>query len=425
MNAITPKKKRNNSRTELLDGCSVSAFSVYPANWNQAGADVSATWYIHYRFYDPSHPKGSKLIIAKGMNCFTTLGAKRHNTQQILDEEKDRIIERGYNPIRNTFMQQEAPPPPAPVRSAPIMATDGLWRGIIFARTDKGTPDAWGNTAYTPETGVDVDSYLRPLLRAAGELGLHTLPLKDFKRSTLLTILTHMGRTKPWSPYTWNNCLSYLTGLFSLLMMWEAVEYNPVRDIAKKDTPDVLREILSPADRMRVDTHLKSHHRRFWLFVHIFFHSGAREKELLQLKMADIDLSGQCFTVYTRKGREKLPKPVTHVIKDVALPYWKEYMADAGDGAYLFCRRFLAGKKPLLRSSVSHMWKDIVKDGLGITADLYSLKHLHYDEMDALLDTATAAAQAGHTTTAMSKRYAVKQRERQLEQVKKQQNTFA
>lgn len=294
------------------------------------------------------------------------------------------------------------------------MPDDGLWRAIIFARSNK-----------TYATSCDVDNYLRRLLSAAMQIGLHTKAIGSFRRRDLLAVLDRMGELRPWTAHTWNHCLGYLSGIFSHLIVYEAMESNPVRGIPKRGIAEKVRATLTRDERRRIDSHLKANHRRFWLFVQMFFHSGVREVELLRVKRSDVNLDDQTYIVTVRKGRMKVERQDVKAIKDVALPFWKEYLQDAGEGEYLFGKGWTAASRPLSRDWVTHLWGRIVKDGLGIEADLYSLKHLNYDETDALLGADAAAAQAGHTSTKMRKHYAVNAKAREMERIRKLENSFA
>lgn len=416
MKAANKATKKKAQRIQLLNHCYCSQFTVYPSNWDKPGANPDCIWYINYRFYDPAHPK-PKQIVVKGMNYFTTLQDKRKSVQDLLEIERERIVDQHYNPITGEYMKAPEPEPePIPQRTTPILPEDGLWRGIIFARTNKKYADA---------TCKDVDSYLKRFLRAAREMRIHTKPLGEFRRRDLLAIIEHLRKEKEWSPHTFNHFIGYLGGIFQLLNVWEAMEVNPAHGIEKMELPETIRTVLTDEERRIVNEHLRDNHHRFWLFIQIFFHSGSRIIELLQVKREDVEIETQRFWVTTCKGKKKLPRRVPKPIKDIALPYWVEYLEGAGDGQYLFCKGWKVANRALTRDWVTHLWEKIVKDGLGIDVDLYSLKHLNYDEIDEQLGAEAAAAQAGHTSTRMAKHYAVTKKDRELKKVQKLQNAFA
>jgi site-specific recombinase XerD len=70
----------------------------------------------------------------------------------------------------------------------------------------------------------------------------------------------------------------------------EVIQTNPAREICIKHKVQVIRTTLSQSERQLINYHLKTHHYRFWLFTHIFFHSGARISELMQVRRSEVDL---------------------------------------------------------------------------------------------------------------------------------------
>lgn len=415
--------KKKTERIQLLNGCSCSKFTVHPSNWKEAGADPDITWYINYRFYDPAFPK-PKQVLVKGMNIYSTLRDKRKTTEELLAVEKHAIVEKGYNPITGLFMVEVLvePEPPLQERTEPILPEDGLWRAIIFARTTK---------VYDPETNThkEVDSYLRKIMKAAQLLQLHTKPIGEFRRRDLLAIFKKAEEVKEWSCYSFNNCIGYIKPLFDILTLYEAMDANPVIGIPRRGNPkgDEMRSVMNADQRKLVDEHLKRTDRRFWLFMHIFFHSGAREIELLRLKRSDLDIKNQTFKVLVKKGNKKISaRTETKTIKDIAMPFWIEYLNGYDDGEFIFSRKFIPGKSSISRDWLTHYWQKTVKIPLSIDEDFYSLKHLNFDETTQLLGMEAAAAFVGHTTTQMGKKhYAVGEKQRELDKLKKIGNSFA
>jgi integrase len=289
------------------------------------------------------------------MNSYADLVQRQVATKQILADLKEMLEDDLYNPITLTCSAKSEP-----VRTAPIMPEDGFWRGIIFARTTK---------AYSPDTRTskDVDSYLRRILKAAQQLGIHTKQLGEFRRRDMLCILDHIAFT----PDCFNHCIAYLRPLFEILITYEALEVNPVDKIPKRIKPNSsMRKTLSPTERRVVDIHLCKSDRRFWLFMQIFFHSGGRIIELLRLKSEDVDLSRQIFTVTVRKGRNGSARRKDRPIKDVALKYWNEYLKGFDGEPFIFCKGFKPGKVALGSSWPTHLWEKLVKVELGIDVDL-------------------------------------------------------
>ncbi len=155
------------------------------------------------------------------------------------------------------------------------------------------------------------------------------------------------------------------------------------------------------------------------VFIQIFFHSGARRTELFSLRIENVYLDKGYYQVFVKKGRKK--RWVTKVIKEIALPYWREQIGDLLSG-YVFSVGLLPGNNPIRPEQVTRRWKRHVKDKLGITADLYSLKHLNTDEISAELSLMEAAKHNSHSLQMAKKHYAVNETMRELERVRKIKN---
>jgi hypothetical protein len=86
---------------------------------------------------------------------------------------------------------------------------------------------------------------------------------------------------------------------------------------------------------------------------------------------------------------------------------------------------FMPGAYPIGEGMPTQYWKKYVKWELNINIDFYSLKHLNTTELVDQFDEAAAAAQDGHTSTAMVKSiYDVKHLSRQHDRLKSAGNAF-
>jgi integrase len=199
--------------------------------------------------------------------------------------------------------------------------------------------------------------------------------------------------------------------LFKELVELETIDSNPVRDISKKKTVHKMRQELTPKERAIVRKHLSVNYPSFWNFVNIFFHSGSRETELLRLKVSDIDLAGHRFKVLVKKGKQG--REQWRPIKDIILPDWQKLVTGAPLSDYLFSVGLKPGPVKIRPDQLNRRWNKHVKIKLGITADLYSLKHSNLDEMAEALQAEKEAVKeasefAGHTTPVITIKHYLK-----------------
>jgi integrase len=206
----------------------------------------------------------------------------------------------------------------------------------------------------------------------------------------------------------------------------EAVEVDPVGKIRKMAEVAKIKTVPTDNERVKINEHLLATDPDFYRFTHIFFHAGCRISELLRVKKEDIDLSGQRFKVTIIKGKRKMQ--VWKVIKTIALSFWKEINCPARH--YIFAQFLRPGTEPINPKQIYRRWKKKVMEPLGITATIYSLKHLHSTQIVDIVTSheraiRKAAEHNSHADGSMVTRvYDIKGNQRENDEVKDMANAF-
>jgi site-specific recombinase XerC len=417
-----------------------SDLTWYPKEWESKSKKIQKDWYdndgklkywyIRYRFYTPENKKGTEFLVKNKINHFKTIEERQEVAKSILDELKNMLIYDGYNPVTGKSIPPDS-------NNYEIKSTERVCKALRKA-LDKLTLE--------PRTRSDINNILVPFEKAAEGLRLDHLQIKEVRKQHIKMILERVGeqRKGTWTATTFNNHRKYLSILFSELVEYEALDLNPITGIKKKRTIKKITQILTLEERERVDKHLKNNYYRFWLLMQIYFHSGGRETELFKVKGKHVNLSTQLVKVTIIKAESR--REVLKTIKDVALPFWKEAMKCCGPDDYVFSKGLKPGPKPIDPRQISRRWRDHVKGstktitvirkgvkmkitkvnpGIGITADFRSLKHLASDETSKLLSIAHAQKQNSHKSVKTTKIYAVNEKERQDQEIKRLNNKFA
>jgi hypothetical protein len=239
----------------LPHGCKWSELKVYPGNWDSPRASMRKKWYIYYRFYDPrkthKFPKG-KLRIVKGMNEFDTL---LEAVKMLIETEMVQLKRLGFNPITEKH-------------AAPIPLETAIHPETPFVEALKKAYDK-GN--YIGRTKTDIKSVLRYIGQAATVMHIDFIPIKEFKTSHLLLLMEQCGRIKDiWTNNNYNTYLKYLSILFSHILQYRVIEYNPIRDVTKKKITKSARKILTPEECNTIDEFTRSFDVHLWQFI-LFF----------------------------------------------------------------------------------------------------------------------------------------------------------
>ncbi|MBK7882514.1 MAG: site-specific integrase [Chitinophagaceae bacterium] len=334
----------------LPNGCWCSDIKVHPKNWESGGATIiKHDWYFHYRFYDPryKHTNGKikpKLCIKKGMNSYRTLAERRASTTVLVKNEWKLLKEDGYNPITNTFtapieMEYEIDPETG--------FTDALDKAYKKIKRDT-------------QTMTDLKSVLKYFTLAAKLLRYDTIPISQIKRKHVRLVLDNCAKVKDyWSSNQFNYFRSYISMLFSQLEELEAIDINPVIGIKKEKTVRKLRKLLNAEERKIIDKHFFKTDKYYHRFIHLFFHSGARIKELLQIKKEDVSLKNQTYKITLKKGKSY--KEQLRPIKNIAVQYWEQVYGEALSGQYLFGKYLKPGDRPSTRDYITKKWQREVK----------------------------------------------------------------
>lgn len=389
----------------LPNGCYCSQPSVNPKNYKQVSASTKKDWYIAYRFYDPMHlDKEGKIKpyqrIIKGMNCYKDIKDRRAATIELLAIELRRLQIDGFNPITNLFTPEFE------------ISVDIDPQTTLIKALEMG----YEKLTVTHATKLNIKSCKKYIGQAMKKMRWQDLRLSDVTRKHIKAILEMCNLTEP----SYNK---YRTYLMMMIKQLDFFEVNPVEGVPKKDQPQRIRPVMVRELRQKIEEHYKKDNPYFLRFLHIFFHSGARESEILTLKKEHIDIAYKRFKVTVKKG--KAAREEFRPIKDASLQEWEELYSMADPGQYIFGMNFIPDPKRCKRDFLTRKWHDEVKIGLGINADLYTLKHANLDETAEILSLQEAAKMAGHTTPVITLDYALGEKERQADRLRKVSNPFA
>lgn len=390
----------------LPNGCRCSEPSVFPKNWKSKQAPMDKPWYINYRFYDPAQPKPKQVII-KGMNDASDLKQRQEITRVLLTNELNDLQYAGYNPFYKRSV-------------AHLDESYGIDPDTGFI---KALNRALDSIKCTEPTRRDFRSVIKYCTKAAQELLIHSMPISMIRKKHIRMLLDHLPKTKDyWSPNQHNHYRKHLSMLFAELVDQETVDVNPVQAVKKQRVLQRIRPTMTIKERKKVKKYLQSKDPLFWRWIHIFFHSGAREAELMRVRREDVDLAAGTFKVTIKKG--KTYSEVLKPIKNLAAADWRAVVREAAPGEFLFSRFLKPGPVSIDPRVITKRFLK-VKKALGINADLYSLKHSNLDETAAALSIQDAANMADHTTPVITlNTYAVGEKGRQREKLKKVNNPF-
>jgi integrase len=395
-------KKTSNSNKgsneKLPNNCSIDGFKIAPADLS-----MDKRWFVYYTFYDPEYPNGFRRQIRGGINRFKSFRLRKEAAEELMKHEMAELTE-GFNPFKRKLI--------VPADSDVTPDTPFIQALQIAFKKIKGVKG----------TLVDIQSVIKGTAEAAEKLGIDQMPVTNVSRKYFKMIFEQCKDNPKFSANRQNVYRKWLKKLYDELIEMEAVEVNPLVFIRKEKIVKKKRVMPTDEQRQQISKYLKENYYNFWRAIQIFFASGSRETELMNVKIKDIDLKNQQCKYLVLKGKEA--HEVTRPISDAVLYLWEELKGEDED--YLFSYDLTPGANKLSTEALSKRWKRHVKKELGINVDLYALKYLNTTEiMEILDDTKEAMKLTAHTTEAMIvKIYDTKNKQRKDDKIKKVGSTF-
>lgn len=372
----------------------------------------------------------------RGMNHVKTLTIRQELTSSIRDGYLYKLKIEGYNPITDKCN----PPPPEEDNDYEIHPECPLVEAINKAFEK-----------FEGESKTDLRGSLKYIKKSIVDLKYQDWPVSKVRRRHLTRILENCEKIKRreklvWTNNQFNHYRTALNSIYKIFVKCETVDANPIHAIEKKQHAPEPRHVLTLEQRKLINYRLKINNFRFWNFIHLFFHSGARLTEMSRIKGKHVNIERQIATFLVKKGKNWawIDRPIS----DEALPFWQRALAGCGPEQFVFSKGLLPGDVQIRSNQYTRRWhtwiiKPVADEDTKfhprtqnrinwMSVKLYDLKHTRTTEIRDMLDdelrqTAEIAAKAnGHTTIKMVEGvYDVKNRSRKDDKIKKLPIRFA
>lgn len=370
---------------------------------------LALQWNINYRFYD-NNTGLEKQVKISTFNSVHTLKERRALIGDELIATRKILDENGYNPIEDTWVilyidrEQPANKHDALSRRTPFI--EALKHSVTLLKVSPGT--------LLKEIGpvlVDIEA-------AAKELRLQDMSIWSVSLKHIYQICDKAAykRKGSFSGDKFNRQKKVLRQLYKELLLHEVVPSNlPLSLPRKKEAAKKKKEVFTSDERRKIDEHLKVNNRRFWLFIRVFFHSGARKTEMLRVKRKDVDFSNQVITYEVLKGQEYAYKE--RPMLDNAVELWQEACAGANNEDYVFGEDLSPSLIPAGDYVIKMRWQRMQKV-LGIKKGMYQLKHTHSTEVRKKIGLKMTAELNAESEKMIEKHYDLEAEQREMDAIK-------
>lgn len=383
-------------------------------------------WYVWFRFSYLGKDITRK--VRGGINRIKDKASRMQKAEQLRQQCED-WLKSGWNPITDPEFKLQK------IRSHETRKDFYLIEALDFASNKKKLSKASRN---------NYRSMLNFIKKVAHQFGYHLLPVTDFNRGVCLNLIDACAEVRNFSNHNYNKHVAVLRAMFGELVQYSIVTSNPLADYRDKVVPESNKfEDYTPEDKKRIAKHLLNVHPQLFTIMSLVYHTGIRPKEILTLRVKDIDLETGIITIAPEEGAENSK---TNNVRRVPInPHLEEllkkmelnrypgsyymfgapsarhcdvYMREDGSRVFGVMRPDYLMPHPytVKRDTITRLWKKLVMDdgptGLSIKKHLYAAKHTGTDDKtDSGLDIRDMQVLYGHKSEAMTERYQKRKRE--------------
>jgi integrase len=405
-------------------------------------------WYIFFKFFHAG--KWHERKLREGINREHDK-KKRKSLAEGLAEARLQWLKWGWNPIIDPEFKLRN------VQKATVEAL-GFSAAMDFALSKK---------KLAKKSRLDYANVLKHIKDVAKKTGFSEIPISQFEPFHVLELMDRVTQERSLSNNSYNKYLDVMRTMFTVLKRRQVVKYNPASDLEHFKVAESNKYVsLTPEEKETITEELYTKHFNFFVYIQVLYHTGIRPKEILALRISDVDLGKQLITIAPDIAQENSKTTaLRHVaISNQLLPYLKAMCfenfpssyyvfgspfgpgGNRGSVAWVSVGKSADGKKTGLsgamrpdyfkpspnhikRDTVTRFWNKLVMDpfnGLGINKHLYALKHTGADDkILAGIDLDALRELYGHKSKLMTETYAKKVREVNRKQIIENAPAFA
>lgn len=379
------------------------------------GKNLSRDWFVGFRHTCPDCLIRKPYQLRMGINYLRTIQERKEEGKAIARVLKG-ALEDGWNPHHDCiedFLRKRIEQAPVPLDDYGMMPFN---QALEFSLEKK-------KINLADKSYRCFGTAKRYAQAAAVKLGYFNLPIKDTKRRHVKELMDQIcrdrqadydraGKGKKITGNFYNKYKGYLQCIFSELVEFDAMEYNPCDRI--KNRPAIVTNIhrhASPQERQLIKSTLQLKCPRLFVYLAFEYGTGMRPGQILGVRICDIDWFNQCIVQHsdgkTRNAKHiPIPNSLLSLLKRLNLE-------ECNPLHYLFSNAFRPGAERKKTDYATKTWKEIIKDGLGLSVSLYSFKGLGGDDKrDAGVSLQAVSSQYGHSKLSTTMIYTHSEKER-------------
>lgn len=249
------------------------------------------------------------------------------------------------------------------------------------------------------------DSQLKAFMVFATNTGNDTKPVCQIGKREAQQFMLHIEE-RGIGAKTYNNYIRFMGQFFNFCVDKGLVKDNPFASIKLKRVDVKKRTVIPPEDRKRImEYFIENKMDGFRIICLLVYHCLIRPKELLMLKVSDVNLKDGIIDIHASVAKN-------HCERLIALPNGlisaiAAHVKGALSGDYIFSLGYQPGRKLLSSRNTGRTWA-IMRKAIGLpdSYQLYSLKDTGITEMlEAGVPDKMVQELADHHSLEMTQKY--------------------
>lgn len=273
------------------------------------------------------------------------------------------------------------------------------------------------------KTFQDYTSIYRKIKPQIIKLGWQNFDIKEFETYHIKILLEATKQAENWSNMRYNKGSNVLRSIFTVLKKEFIVKTNPAQGLEYlQEEESEFIDLITDKEQTKIINHFKMVCPNFNIFLKIIYQCGIRPNEIRQIKCSMIDLEKQIFILPKEITKTKARKvPISFDLKEDL-----QKIDLSNNDNFLFgiespyCRRknklFVVSPHQLSVNVAGNLWRENVRDILGIHKKMYWFKHKGAnDKEENGMKIQTVKEVFGHSNEKITQIYATKHQEREFE----------
>lgn len=265
------------------------------------------------------------------------------------------------------------------------------------------------------------DLMVKWTITAVNNLNLQSAAITDIKRVHIKAIMENIKTTRKWSNNAYNKNLGYLRAILSELIEWEIIDFNPaskIRSLKKAVTNANIPATDEESEKIK--NLLEKDWYNFYVYILTIYHTGMRPEEIFQIKIGMVNLNRQEINLPPEITKTDIYR-IVPVNKFLLQHYQNLQFTGYPSDYFIFgtlrgekrnrgismATDFVPGPDNLHSDTATKLWRRLIKVGLGINVNMYSMKHLGANKKhQAGVDIDALKELYGHTSKLTTLTYA-------------------